>query len=108
MFYLVKDDVGTQVLANLTREDDGLAVDLSGATVRMYLRAKGSTSILKTITSVSNAEDLAQGRAIFAFANGDLDLSEGKYEGEIEAEFDSGNVETVFEIIDFYLRSDFT
>lgn len=108
MFYLVKDDVGTQILATLTREDDGSAVDLSGATVKMYFRKKGTTAILATLTSISNQEDLALGRAIFAFANGDLDVDEGKYEGEIEATFTSGNIESVFEIIPFYVRADFT
>lgn len=108
MFYLVKDDVGTQILATLTREDDGNAVDLSDATVKLYFRKKGTTAILTTLTSISNAEDLELGRAIFAFANGDLDVEEGKYEGEIEATFTSGNVESVFETIDFYVRADFT
>ena len=108
MFYLVKDDVGTQVLATLTREDDGSAADLSGATVKMYFRKKGTTTVLKTLTSLSTDEDLALGRAIFAFANGDLNVDEGKYEGEIEATFASGNVESVFETIDFFVRADFT
>lgn len=107
MFYLVKDDVGTQFKAVITRENDGSLVDLSSATVRMRLRAKGTTTVLVTLTSTASAGDAANGIAYFTFGSGDLDLTEGKYEGEIEATFTSGNIETVYEIVEFYLRADF-
>jgi len=107
MFYLVKDDVGTQIKATITREDDGSAVDLSTATVKMYFRAKDTTTILSTLTSASNSSQLSQGVAIFEFGDGDLNVASGKYEGEIEATFDSGSIETVYEILEFYVRADF-
>lgn len=107
MFYLVKDDVGIQFKATLTREDDGEVVDLRAATVRMRFRAKGSTTVLLTLSSLSPDEDAELGIAVFVFGSGDLDLPEGKYEGEIEAVFDNGNIETVYEIVEFYLRADF-
>jgi hypothetical protein len=108
MLYLVKDDVGTQIKATLTREDTGSAVDLTNATVRMYFRKKGTTTVLSTLTSIALGDDLTNGIAIFAFGSGDLDVEEGKYQGEVEATFDSGSVESVFETIDFYVRADFT
>ena len=57
MFYLVKDDIGTQFKAVITRENDGSLVDLSSATVRMRLRAKGTTTVLVTLTSTASAGD---------------------------------------------------
>lgn len=108
MYYLVKDDVGTQVRATLTRDDDNSAVDLTGATVVMRFRAKGSSTVLFTLTSITASDDdKSAGIAIFQFGNGNLNLDEGKYEGEIEATLSSGEIGTVYEIVDFYLRADF-
>jgi hypothetical protein len=108
MFYLVQSDVGTQIKATLTREDDGSAVDLRTATVRLKFREKGSTTVLFTLTSITASDDDKQnGIAIFQFSNGDLDLDEGKYEGEVEATFTNGSIESVFEKLDFYVRADF-
>jgi hypothetical protein len=107
MFYLVQDDVGTQVKATLTREDDGLAADLSGATVVLKFRAKGTNTILSTIGCISSGTQLEDGEAVFQFTNGQLSVEEGKYEGEIEATFTDGRIESVFEKLDFYVRQDF-
>lgn len=108
MFKLVKDDVGNQFKATLTREDDGAAVDLRDATVVMRFRAKGTTSVLATLTSVTvSDEDKENGIAIFQFASGDLDVAQGEYEGEIEASFTDGSIESVYEILEFYVRADF-
>lgn len=108
MFYLVKDDVGTQIKATLTREDDGSAVDLTSATaVVMRFRAKDTTTVLATLNNLSGADDQANGICYFVFSSGDLNVTEGKYEGEIECRFSNGNIETVYEIIEFYVRGDF-
>lgn len=107
MEYLVQGDIGTQVKATIVREDDGSAVDLSEATVRFKFRKKGTTTILTTLTPVSGSDDAANGIVIFQFASGDLDVDEGEYEAEIEATFDTGLIETVYELIEFYVRADF-
>jgi len=108
MFYLVQSDVGTQIKATLTREDDGSAVDLTDSTVRLKFREKGSTTVLFTLTSITASDDdKAAGIAIFQFSNGNLDIDEGKYEGEVEATFDNGSIESVFEKLEFYVRADF-
>lgn len=108
MIYLVKDDVGSQIKAQITREDTNEAADLSGAVVKMYIRKKGTTEILKTLTSISAPSDLEAGIVIFSFGSGDLDLDEGKYEGEIESVIGGTLTETVFETVDLYVRADFT
>lgn len=107
MYKLVKDDKGTQIKAVLTREDTGLAEDLSSATVVLKFRKKGTTAILFTLTSVADSDDAANGIAYFRFTGTNLDLDEGEYEGEIEATFSGGDVETVYEILRFHLRNDF-
>jgi len=108
MLYLVQDDIGTQLKAVLTREDDGVAVNLTDATVRLKFRARGSTTVLFTLSSITTSdEDKENGIAVFQFGSGNLAIDEGKYEGEIEATFDNGSIETVFEKLEFYVRADF-
>jgi hypothetical protein len=107
MLYLVKDDIGTQIRATLTREHDGSVVDLSSATTVLKFRKKGTTSVLASLTSSATTGQKANGIAIFSFTAAALANAEGKYEGEIEVTFSGGTVETVFEVEDFYLRDDF-
>jgi hypothetical protein len=107
MLYLVKDDIGTQIRATLTREHDGSVVDLSSATTVLKFRKKGTTSVLSSLTSSATSGQKANGIAIFSFTAAALANAEGKYEGEIEVTFSDGTIETVFEVEEFYLREDF-
>lgn len=106
-YQLVKDDTAPQIQANLTRQDTGAAIDCSGGTVRMYFRAKGGSSILFTLTAADVGSNLANGVAVFSFSSGNLNRDEGYYEGEIEITYSNGNVETIYQVLDFYLRGDF-
>lgn len=107
MLYLVKDDIGSQIRATLTREHDGSVVDLSDATTVLKFRKKGTSTVLSTLTSSATSGQKSAGIAIFSFSEAALANDEGKYEGEIQVTFDDGTIETVFEIEDFYLRDDF-
>lgn len=108
IFNLVKDDTAPQVKATITRSDTGAAVDMGGATVRMYFRAKGTSSVLFTVTATNVGDNFTNGIAIFVFSSGNLNQAEGFYEGEIEITYANGTVETIFDLLDFYLRSDFS
>lgn len=101
---LVQGDTGPQIKATITR--DGSAEDLSGATAVLRFRKKKTTAVLFTLSSVSTSDQLAVGELYFAFSSGQLDLDEGFYEGEIEI-VNSGVRETVYEVVDFFLREDF-
>jgi hypothetical protein len=103
---LVQNDIGSQFQATLTREHDGSAVDLTDATVTCSFRAKGSSTNLSTLSCVSTASQLEDGKAIFRFSSGNLDVDIGKYEGQIQVEFDSGDVESVQEIVSFFVGED--
>lgn len=107
IYQLVKDDTGVSIQATLTRANDGSVIDCSDGTVRLKVRAKGTTETLFTSTAGNAGTNLANGIAIFGFAAGDLDRSEGYYEGEIEITFSDTTVETVFETLEFYIRADF-
>lgn len=103
---LVSGDTRPSIEITLTRQDTGLAIDLSNATVQMKFRKKGTDSVLLTKTSVASSSDAESGKAVFQWSSGDLDLAAGSYEGEVS--FAVGdNTETVLELLDFYLRDDF-
>lgn len=106
-YLLVKDDTATAIQANLTRSHDGSVIDCSGASVRLKFRAKGTTATLFTLTATDTGTNLENGIAIFQFGSGNLDLSEGYYEGEVEITFSDATIETVYETLEFYLRADF-
>ena len=108
IYYLVKNDDGPQVRVTLTRENDGLAIDVSNASVVLKFRKKGTSTVLSTLQSIAPSEERPEGIAIFNWGPTDLDISAGDYEGEIEITFTSeGIVETVYETLDFVVREDF-
>lgn len=107
IYTLVKGDSAPQIKATVTREDDGSVVNFAGGVVRLKFRKKDTTTVLFTLTGINVGSNYANGIAIFAFASGDLDLDAGYYQGEIEISYSSGSVETIYEIMEFYLRDDF-
>jgi hypothetical protein len=106
-FNLVKDDTAPQIKATITREDTGAVVNMSGGTVKLKFREKNSSTILFTLTASTAGDNLQNGIAIFVFGSGDLSVSAGDYEGEIELTHSDGTVETIFELLNFLVREDF-
>lgn len=107
IYNLVKDDTAPQVQAVLTRQDSGAVINFAGGSCRLRFRAKGDSTVLFTMLAADVGSNFEEGVAIFSFADGNLDIIEGYYEGEIEVTYSNGNVETIYEILNFYLRADF-
>jgi hypothetical protein len=107
IYQLVQGDQAPQVQAKLTRDDTGAAIDFSGGSCALKFRAKGTTAILFTLAAADVGGNFADGIAVFSFSGTQLDIDEGYYEGEVEITYAGGEVETVFEVLDFYLRADF-
>lgn len=107
IFNLVQSDTAPQVKAVITRSDTGAVVDMTGATVRMYFRAKTSTNVLFTSTAANVGDNFSNGIAVFIFTAGQLSQPEGYYQGEIEITYSNGTVETIFDLLSFYIRADF-
>ena len=103
---LVQGDTGPQIKATITRSDTGAAEDLTNATIKLNFRKKDATAVLFSLSNQSTGENLTNGICYFIFATGQLDLDAGYYEGEVEVVSSSGTRETIYEIIDFYLRED--
>lgn len=104
---LVQGDTGPQIKVTLTRSDTGLAEDVSDATIKMHFRKQDTTSVLFSLSNQSTPEQQALGVCIFVFSAGQLDVDAGYYEGEVEVVFQSGTRETVYEVVEFYVREDF-
>tara|TARA_R110000803_G_scaffold46019_1_gene96683 strand:- start:143 stop:472 length:330 start_codon:yes stop_codon:yes gene_type:complete len=107
IYNLVKDDTAPQVKATLTRQDTGAAINFAGGSCRLKFRAKGSSTTLFTLLAADVGDNFQDGIAIFSFSAGNLDTQEGYYEGELEVTYADDNVETIYEVLNFYLRADF-
>lgn len=120
---LVQGDTKPALIVSLTDENSGAPIGMNGATVRMYFRALGDTTILVTLTGTLLAgvvqEDGtidstapydtpgAGGRVQFNWGSTDLNQAAGDYEGEIEITFSDGAKQTVYDLLKFKLREDF-
>ena len=71
------------------------------------VQGQGDTTILFTLAAVDTGTNLLNGIAVFSFSGTQLDLSEGYYAGEIEVTYSGGSTETVFKVLNFYIRADF-
>lgn len=120
---LVRGDTRPQLKVALKDETDGTPVDLTGATVKLYFRLSGSSTLQATVVgalltgleledgTVTSAPPYnvegAGGRVLFPWAVGDLDCEPGDYEGEIEVTFPDASKQTVYDALRFKLRGDF-
>jgi len=102
----VQGDTGPQMRFTFTDEDTGLLTDLTGAQVFLHLRPTGGSVVL-TRELFINPETATNGEAIVAWQEGDLDVTPGTYEAEIEVIHSSGLRETLFDIVVLRIRADF-
>lgn len=106
--YLVQGDTGPQIKINITREDTGTAVDVSGGSAKLKVRKKGTDTVSFTLTASNIGDNLLNGILIFSLDGGQLaTIAAGNYEGEVEITLSDGTVETVFERVDVVIREDF-
>ncbi len=108
MQYLVRADDGAQMKATLVRHDTGAVVDWTDAIVVLKVREKNTTTTLFTLTGIEASEgDYELGVVTFLFVE-NLDTLEGYYQGEISITYASTQVESVYELVNFQVRQDFT
>ena len=87
---LVKNDTGRKV--EFTLLDNGTAVDLTGATVKLHYRISGGTVKTATMT----VTDAVNGVAEYQFGTGDLDAA-GGFDYEVEVTDAGGKIATFVE-----------
>lgn len=102
----VQGDTGPQMRFTFTDEDTGLLTDLTGAVVTLRLRPTGGSTVL-TRELFINPETATNGEAIVIWQEGDLDITPGTYEAEIEVILSSGLRVTLFDVVVLRIRADF-
>lgn len=121
-YKLVRHDTLPPLTAQLT-DDDGLPIDISAATPRLYFRAEGDSELLATIVGATlpgfetdGVIDMASpynvagvgGRCVFSWIGSTALTNEaGNYEGEIEITHADGSIVTVYDPVKFKIREDF-
>ena len=104
---LVKDDTRPALVCTITDDVTGAAVAITGATVVLFFRAVGSTTLQATVPGT--VTDGPNGVVVFypAAAPAMLQGDAGDYEGEIQITFSDGQIQTVYDILRFKVRDDF-
>jgi hypothetical protein len=101
---LVAGDTRPQVKVTLTDDTTGDPIDIGvGGTVAMHFRATGTDVVLFTLAGT--VVDSANGVVVFSWPPHSLDLEAGMYEGEIEITFTDGTNQSVYDLLQFKLRS---
>tara|TARA_R100000541_G_C1890050_1_gene83439 strand:- start:142 stop:468 length:327 start_codon:yes stop_codon:yes gene_type:complete len=106
-YQLVQGDQAPQIQAALKRQDDNSVINFANGSCALKFRAKGTTTNLFTLAAADVGDKFQNGIAIFSFSGTQLNIDEGYYEGEIEVTYSSGTKETVYKVLDFYVRADF-
>lgn len=84
---------------------NGLPMDVSGAVVQMFFRAKGSKTVLYTLTPTMPNGGY-DGMLVFNFSSNLVNITSGYYEGEIQINY-SGSIQTVYDTLQFQIREQF-
>jgi hypothetical protein len=105
---LVKGDERPLIILTLTDDVTNTPVDLSASTtfVSIKFRAAGTTDT-PAVIPCGKLTTGADGKVIFGFTGGVLDVPAGAYEGEIVINFD-GQTETVYDLLAFRVRENFS
>ena len=97
-----------QAASGVTLDADNSAtwapIGLAGATVRLRLRALGSTTITDTLSMT--VSDATNGVCVTDFTTSSFPTA-GTYEGEVEITFSGGGKQTVNDLVKFKVRDDF-
>ena len=82
-------------------------INLTGATINFNVRAKGASVLAFTRAgTIPTNGDQVSGIAYINWQTGDLDRAPGNYEGEVEVITSNGLRETIYDLIDIFIRED--
>jgi hypothetical protein len=120
---LVQGDTRPSLILALTDTLTGDPINIQNSVVKMYFRARGTTTVLSTLTgilltgleledgtiSTTPPYDVTGvgGRVQFNWPVNSLNVEPGNYEGEIEITFADNTIQTVYDTLKFRLRADF-
>lgn len=84
---------------------DGTPVDLSDAATNVFIHFKSAEAdeVLTTLTATKISGG-STGIVTFNFPGTSLEVKPGLYEGEVEIQFGTNDVQTIYEPLQFYVR----
>ncbi len=119
---LVQGDTRPDIIVDMVDRATWDPIDVSdaGASVYLKFRQANSDTVLTTITAEKLTGQLlsdgnidtsvttpgAGGRVMFSWPAGALDVDKGYYEGEVSINFSDSTIQTVYDLIQFYVRED--
>lgn len=104
-FFLKDSNTGaTGVTYDANNSATWAPIDLTDSTPRLRIRKLGESTITATITGVLT--DPENGAVVFPFTS-DAFTEDGLYEGEVEVTYDTGGIQTVYDLVKFKVRNDF-
>ena len=102
---LVQGDTRPTLIVNIKDSQTDQPVDLSGCDVRLLLREVDSSAPADVIQGfVTNG---INGDCVFQWSPQDLALA-GDFEGEVEITFADARIQTVFDLLYFVIREQFS
>jgi hypothetical protein len=104
---LFQNDIAPDVQVTITESESGSIVDLTGTKAFLDFKKSSSATILCTLDGFqANDSDLSNGIVTFLFGSDDLYVASGDYEGRVKIQHDNGTVDTVDNVVNFYITSD--
>lgn len=98
---LVQND--TRPALEFSVREDGQAVDLTGATVKFYM--KDSAGSAKLAGAACTITDATNGKCQYVWQAGDLDTA-GTFTGEVQVTFSDGRIQTGYDTIALVVRAE--
>ena len=99
---IVQDDTRPPLEFSLTQ--DGSPVDLTGCTVKFYMKDATSGSV-KISGSACTITDATKGKCKYLWSGSDTNTA-GSYVGEVEVTFSDGKIQTGYKQIGIIIRAD--
>jgi hypothetical protein len=104
---LVQGDERPFIILTLTDDITSTPVDLSASTTTVVLKFReAGTTNTPVIIPCNKLSTGADGKVVFNFTGGVLDVPPGAYEGEVVIDY-NGQTETVYDVVRFRVRENF-
>lgn len=101
---LVRNDTGPQIRFSLTDESTGDPLNLTNSTATLHMKSATTGAVVLSRSLTIPVSTAAQGIAIAVWEAGDLNLTPGDYDGEVEVVLTTGIRQTVYDILKFRIR----
>lgn len=106
-FLYVRGDTGPHIKLYIYDSQVNEPADLQGAEATLFLKSNDTGKIVSTVICDISPASSIDGVLVIKWKEGDLDLPEGYYYGEVEVVYASNERETVYDLIRIYIREDF-